>query len=149
MTATAHALIAGAISASTNNIPLGLTLSAISHPLGDLVPHWDFGNNWRQKPKLTLFIESSLDLLAGVILAYLLFGQNANLAYFAGCIFLAEVWDMAEVPYWFFNLKIPPFSWIYNVQSRMQNRLKLPWGLISQIAAVTAIILLFQYIRPF
>jgi membrane-bound metal-dependent hydrolase YbcI (DUF457 family) len=52
MTATAHALIGGAIAASIPNPALGLPLAAISHPLVDMIPHWDFGLGWRKKKKV-------------------------------------------------------------------------------------------------
>jgi len=146
MTATAHALIGGAIASTIPNPEIGLSLAFISHPLLDLIPHWDFANNWRTKNKVRLFIEASLDLGFGVILAYFLFGQNVNLWYFLGCIFVSEVWDIIEAPYWFFNWRFPPISWIYNIQSRMQGKAKLPWGIITQILIVILATLILQTI---
>lgn len=69
-----------------------------------MVPHWDLGWGWRQKPKIRLFLECSLDLLVGLILSYLIFGQHINLLYFLGCLFLSIIWDVMETPYWFFKL---------------------------------------------
>lgn len=142
MTATAHALIGGAIAASTQNPVLGISASFISHPFLDLVPHWDFGANWKKKTKVKLFFEASGDLLLGVVLTYLLFGSKAQLWYLAAAVLVSEVWDMAEAPYWILGWKIAPFKWIYNIQSRMQNKASLPWGLITQFAVV-GIVLLF------
>ena len=139
MTATAHALVGGAIAASIPDPALGLPLAAISHPLMDLIPHWDFGFNWRKTPKLKLFIQCSLDLSFGVVLAYLLFGQQVNLKYFAMAIFVSEVWDLVESPYWFLKWDFPPFSWIYNIQHRMQNKAQLPFGIVTQMITVTGI----------
>ncbi|MDD2823359.1 MAG: hypothetical protein PHQ59_04755 [Candidatus Daviesbacteria bacterium] len=146
MTATAHALIGGAVASTISNPELGLSLAFISHPLLDLIPHWDFANNWRAKDKFILFIEASADLTFGVLLSYILFGQNVNLWYFFGCIFVSEVWDIIEAPYWFLNWKFPPISWIYNVQSKMQGKAALPWGIITQILTVALATLILQKI---
>ncbi|MBI2011756.1 hypothetical protein HYS91_03230 [Candidatus Daviesbacteria bacterium] len=144
MTATAHALVGGAIASSVSNPALGLTLSALSHPLLDLIPHWDFGRGWKQKSKVKLFLQASLDLGAGVILAYLLFGQYTNLWYFLACIFVSELWDFLQVPYWFFSWRFPPFSTAYHVQSTIGGRAKLPWGIFTQIAVIIGLILALQ-----
>lgn len=144
MTATAHALVGGAIAASVKDPALGVTLSAISHPFLDMIPHWDFGWGWKKKNKITLFVQASFDLGLGFILAYFIFGQNINFWYFLTCIFASEVWDILEAPYWFFNWRFPPFSTIYNVQSKMQGKLKLPWGILTQVASVVIIVLALQ-----
>jgi hypothetical protein len=148
MVATAHALVGGAIAAaSVSNPGLALVASAVSHPLMDLIPHWDFGYNWKEKSKTKLFIESVLDLGVGFVLAYLLFGQNLNFWYFTAVIFAAEFWDMMETPYWFLKWNFPPFSTIYNVQSRMQNKQALPWGVVTQVVVVLAVIWIIGIFR--
>src|SRR3989338_11360986 len=90
MTATAHALVGGAIAASVINPAIGLPLAALSHPILDMIPHWDLGMGWRKKNKITLFVESSLDLILGIALAYLLFGKFVEPIYFLACIFFSE-----------------------------------------------------------
>lgn len=144
MTATAHALVGGAIAASIQNPALGITLAAASHPLLDMVPHWDFGWGWRKKTKTKLFIQASLDLITGFIISYFIFGQNVNFWYFSLCVLASEIWDILEAPYWFFGWKFPPFGWIYKIQSSMQGKIKLPWGILTQAAAVILIFLLFK-----
>lgn len=136
MTATAHALVGGAIAASTQNPALGITASFISHPLLDLVPHWDFGANWKKKTKIKLFIEASADLLLGIALTYLIFGSKVQLWYLAAAVFVAEIWDLAETPYWILGWKIPPFKWIYGIQSKMQNKAGIPWGIVTQVVVI-------------
>lgn len=136
MTATAHALIGGAIAASTQNPVLGITASFLSHPLLDLVPHWDFGANWKKKSKIKLFLEASADLLVGIGLTYLIFGSRVDLWYLVAAVFVSEVWDLAEAPYWILGWKIAPFKWIYAVQSKMQNKADLPLGILTQVIIV-------------
>lgn len=144
MTATAHALVGGAIAASIQNPALGIPLAFISHPLLDAIPHWDFGDKWRTKPKIRLFAETAADTIFGVALSYLIFGQNIPLWYFGICVFVSEVWDLIESPYWFLNWKFFPFSHVYKVQSKMQGRAKLPLGIITQIVTVVGITVLLQ-----
>lgn len=139
MTATAHALIAGAIISYIPNPSISLPLVAISHPLADMIPHWDFGSGWREKTKIKLFMQGSLDLIAGTILSYLIFGQNLNPLYFLYAIFLSEVWDMMQVPYWLLNWNFPPFSYFYQIQHEIGRSADLPWGIVTQVASVLAV----------
>lgn len=149
MIATSHALIGAAFAASTANNPaLGLSLAFISHPILDLIPHWDFCYNWREKPRLKLFIETCLDAGAGIVLAYLFFGQGIELWYFLAALFLSEVWDIAEAPYWFLKWNFPPFSTIYGIQHKMQNKLGLPWGIVTQLATVIVVALAIKAVFP-
>lgn len=150
MTATAHALVGGAIAAAfPQNPALGISLSTISHPFLDMIPHWDFGLGWRKKNKFTLFLEASLDLLFGIILAFFLFGKNVNLYYFFACIFASEIWDIMMMPYLLFGWKFPPFSTFYKVQHFLQRKAKagLPWGILTQAASVTGIVLILRTIH--
>jgi len=43
MTLTAHALVGAALAASFSNPAIGIPLAVISHPILDMIPHWDFG----------------------------------------------------------------------------------------------------------
>lgn len=148
MTATAHALVGGAIAASIPNPAIGLPLAAISHPLIDMIPHWDFGWGWRKKSKITLFLQAIFDLSIGFVLAYFLFGQNMTFWYFAAAVFVSEVWDMLEAPYWFFGWRFPPFSWIYNIQSRMQGKTQtVGMGILTQVGTVAAISLFLHIVQ--
>ncbi|MBI2593205.1 hypothetical protein HYW44_01000 [Candidatus Daviesbacteria bacterium] len=144
MTATAHALVGGAIAYSVQNPALGISLSFLSHPLLDFIPHWDFAWGWRKKTKFKLFCEASLDLTAGIVLSYALFGQFMNPYYFLACLFGSVVWDLMEIPYWFFNWRFFPFSFLHNIQHHIQGKAKLPWGVLTQVVTVGVIILLLQ-----
>lgn len=144
MTATAHALVAGAIASSVSNPALGISLSLISHPLLDMIPHWDAAFGWRLKTKKRLFLESSADFMIGVGLSYLIFGQYINFWYFLACVLVSLGPDLVEIPYWFFKWNFPPFSWVYQFQHHIQGRAKLPWGILTQVVMIGAIILMLQ-----
>lgn len=140
MTAAAHALVGGAIASSVSNPALGLTLSTVSHPLLDIVPHWDLGWGWREKPKIVLLVQSLGDLFLGTLAAFVIFySSNINPWYFFACILLSTGWDIAEGPYLLFNWRFPPFSWVYKFQSELQGKWALPWGLLIQVIAVLGI----------
>lgn len=146
MTATAHALVGGAIAASISNPYLGITLSAASHPIIDLIPHWDAGCDWRKKTKLRLFIECSIDLSTGLILSYLLFGQHVNPYYFFSCILASIIWDLLETPYWFLKWDFAPFSWVYKIQHHLHRKATLPWGVLTQVATVVTLVIFLRLI---
>lgn len=140
MTATAHALVGGAIASAISTPAIGITLSAASHPLLDMIPHWDAGWGWREKSKKKLFVEGTVDLAVGFALSYLIFGRSVPFWYFFTCVFASVVWDLFEIPYWFFKWDFVPFNWIYKFQSAIQGKARLPWGLLTQVVIVGLVV---------
>jgi len=147
MTATAHALIGGAIAAAVPDPALGITLAAVSHPIADMIPHWDFGWGWKKKSKALLFFQSSFDLILGVVLTFLIFGHTVNNLYLLIIIFISESWDILQAPYWLLNWKFFPFSAFYNFQHQINGKAKLPWGILTQAATVTGLVLALRIIH--
>ncbi len=147
MTATAHALIGGAIAASISNPAIGLPLAALSHPFADMIPHWDFGLGWRKKKKLQLFLESLLDLTFGLVVTYLFFGKGVDLTYLFTAVFLSLVWDFMQMPYLLFNWKFPPFSTFYKFQHEINRAASLPWGILTQAATVYGVVLALRFVH--
>ncbi len=150
MTATAHALVGGAIAASVPIPALGVTLAAASHPLLDMIPHWDFAIGWRKKNKFKLFAEASLDLIVGVTLTYLLFFKfeifgPVDLWYLLACIFFSLIWDFAQVPYWLLKWNFPPFSTFYKIQHEIQGKAKFPLGIFTQVGTVFGILIALSF----
>ncbi len=148
MTATAHALIGGAIAASTPNNPtLGITLAALSHPILDFIPHWDFGLGWRKKTKILLFLQAMADLIFGVVVTFLFFGKATNPLYLLICIFMSLSWDIMQAPYWLLGWKFFPFSTFYKVQHEINKKARLPWGILTQAVTVTGVVLALRTIH--
>lgn len=141
MTATAHALIGGAIAASVSNPAIGIPLSAISHPIVDMIPHWDFGLGWKKKNKVVLFLQSFGDFALGVSLAFFIFGGKVDNIYLFTCIFMSLSWDLLQAPYLLFNWKFFPFSTFYEFGHHTNGKAKMPWGIFTQIASVTGLML--------
>lgn len=146
MTATAHALVGGAIAASISNPALGVPLAAISHPLMDMIPHWDYGLGWKKKSKPILFLQSFGDLVFGVVLTFVLFGSSVDHLYLFACILMAESWDILQMPYLLFNWRFP-FSFFYHFGHSTNRKAKMPWGILTQVATVTAVVLTLRIIH--
>ena len=147
MTATAPALVGGAIAASTKIDLIGVTLSFISHPLLDMIPHWDFGIGWRKKNRLTFLAESGFDLILGIVLSYFLFGRSVEPFYFLACIFASEFWDLMMMPYLLWGWK-KPFSTVYSIQSKMQANTKTAFaGILTQVGTVAGLVLAIRILH--
>ncbi len=147
MTATAHALIGGAIAAAVPNPALGISLAAISHPIADMIPHWDFGCGWKSKHKALLFLESLADLTLGVVLAFFLFGNTTNHLYLFLAIFMSLSWDFLQAPYWILGWKFFPFSCFYNFGRSINGKANMPWGILTQAVSVAGFILVLRVLR--
>lgn len=136
MTATAHALAGAALAAKIANPYIGLPAALVSHFLMDLVPHWDFGTNWKQKTKRLLWLQSIFDVLLGFGLVLWLFSSRVDPIYLWTMVIFAQLPDWLEVPSLFLGYDKPPFSWVKDLQTTIHNRLKLPWGLAIQAAVL-------------
>lgn len=141
MTATAHALIGASIAAKITNPVLGIPLVIISHFLADLVPHWDAGTNHKSKSLMRLRVEAAVDVLLGFGLSFLIFRNLVDPVYLFVMIIAAQLPDWLEAPSSMFGLKIPPFSWLDWLGHKIQSRLELPWGLVTQIVVVGLLVL--------
>lgn len=146
MTATAHALIGGAIAASISNPSIGLPLAALSHPIADMIPHWDFGWGWKKKTKFKLFVQSSFDLIFGILLTFFIFGRNTDPYYLISAIFFSEVWDILQMPYLLWGWKFP-FSTFYKFQHEINGKAKLPWGILTQAVTVYGVVLALRFVH--
>lgn len=138
MTATAHALIGASLAVKIANPYIGIPLAIFSHFVADLVPHWDAGTNHKKKTIMRLRVEATLDVLLGFALVALIFQSQVwqNPIYILGMVIAAQLPDWITAPAYMFNLKIPPFSWMYTISHNTQTRMQLPWGLVTQVVSV-------------
>jgi hypothetical protein len=145
MTATGHALIGTVIAAKIGNPALAIPIALGSHFLADALPHWDTAYHRRQKSKIRFFVESFADLILGFVLSWglivLLFPWT-NLGYAFIIIIVSQLPDWLTLPYLFLDLNFPPFSSIYDLQKKFDTHMGLPWGLVSQVVAVSGLIFL-------
>lgn len=142
MTATAHALIGASIASKVVNPIIGIPLAVVSHFVADLIPHWDAGTNHRQKSLTRLRIEATADVLVGFALVYLIFRNTVEPVYLFTMVIAAQLPDWLEAPSWMFGFKVPPFSWLDWLGHKLQSRLQLPWGLVTQVVIVGMLVFL-------
>jgi hypothetical protein len=142
MTATAHSLVGASIGSLLPNPYLSIPAAVVSNLLMDLIPHWDTGTGWRQRPRLVTFIMTGIDVILGLILAFLIFYPKTNSLYLISVIFAATLPDYLEAPYLFLGWDFPPFSWFYRFQSKFHARDGTFWGIVTQIAIVSPIVYL-------
>ncbi|MEK7581265.1 MAG: hypothetical protein AAB512_03195 [Patescibacteria group bacterium] len=138
MTATAHALIGASFATIISNPIIGVPVAFISHFIADFIPHWDAGTNHRNKSNLRLKIEATFDVLLGFALVLMLFKTQTmqNPVYMFSMVIAAQLPDWLAAPDYMFNLKVPPFSWMYKIGHETNTRMQLPWGLVTQVVTV-------------
>src|SRR5512135_368108 len=105
MTATAHALVSGAIVAAIPDPRISLPLALASHFIMDAVPHWDFGTNWRSRSKTATGLIAVADTILGFTVAYFAFGGKVGLPILVSAVALGNLPDWMEAPYYIFFAK--------------------------------------------
>lgn len=150
MTATSHAIVAGAIAAKFPEYPgLASVLAISSHYIMDCVPHWDFGTNWRFRSKKMTGILAISDTLLAFTVAYFLYGGKVGLSPLTTVIIFSLLPDWLETPWYIFfasQKKHEPAThaskWeqlvfkLYKLQNGFHTKAQFPFGLITQIATV-------------
>ncbi len=147
MTATGHALIGAVIAAKIGNPYLAIPIAIVSHFAADIYPHWDSGTNGSKKTKKRFLTEAVVDVLVGFVASYMLltsFFPQTNLLYALIIVIAAQLPDWATAPY-LIGIKKQPFISFYKFQSRFNTRLDKPWGIITQIFAISLLILLAKF----
>ncbi|OGH02245.1 MAG: hypothetical protein A2798_03935 [Candidatus Levybacteria bacterium RIFCSPHIGHO2_01_FULL_37_17] len=145
MTATGHAVIGTVIAAKIGNPSVAIPIAIASHFAADLLPHWDTGYHRRHESKTRFFLNTAFDVLLSFVLSYFiikfLFVQTSiNYAFLM--VFMAQLPDWLTAPYVFFDIKYPPFTWIYMLQKKFDRKKDLPWGFMNQVAILAAIVIL-------
>lgn len=149
MTSTAHALVAGAIAAHVQNPAAAAGFALISHFVMDSIPHWDFGTNWRNRPKEHTGFFAIAETTFGILLSYIIFGQHLPFTHWAIAVIAGELPDWLETPWYIFfatKNKLAPsknakllekisFAF-YKIPNMFHAKAQLPLGLITQIITV-------------
>lgn len=141
MLALSHALTGAVIASKTTNPALGYALAVISHPLLDLIPHWDFNTRCNGHRKVTTTLLLSLtDAVLGFTLGFFLFKSQVDPQVLFTTMFLSQLPDWLESPYHLLNWKFPPFIWVKRFQHFCHWKLAFPWGFITQLAYLALIL---------
>lgn len=157
MTATAHALVAGAIARAVPNPYIAIPLAITSHFIMDGVPHWDIGTDWRSRSKIVTGALAVGETLLGITLAYFLFQGKVDGTLLLATIAASELPDWLEAPYYIFfarqntkeKIKNPGF-WgkltyaIYKKENIIHAKASFPFGVLTQIVTVAFFLLLLK-----
>ncbi len=135
MTATGHALVGAAIVFKIPDLRVSLPLILASHFLGDALPHWDTGTNWREKGMRQVFFKTLIDvtlsyLLTAIIFIWWLHGDPISIGL---AVLVSQLPDFLEIPYFFLNWQFAPWTWINSFQHLFHRSQPLPWGLVNQL----------------
>ena len=157
MTATAHALVSAAIAASVPNPALSLPLAFASHFVMDVIPHWDFGTNWRSRSKAATGAIAIFDTIIGFTLAYFLFAGKVSTPILFLAMSLGNLPDWLEAPYYIFFASqkkdyqknaasiLETLTYrIYRIENLFHTKATFPFGLITQIFTVGFFLLLLR-----
>ena len=140
MTSLSHALIGASISAKITNPWPVLVVCLFTHFACDAIPHWDLGTNWRNRPKSVTGMLAIAETLLAVLGTYALFSHLVpSTTTLLIAIIFSLLPDWLEAPY-FVLLPNPPkfFYYIYKFQSTVHEKLRAPYGVITQIGVVLA-----------
>lgn len=159
MTATAHALVSGAIVAAIPDPLVSLPLVFASHFIMDAVPHWDFGTHWRSRSKSETGLVAILDTIVGFTVTYFMFGGKVELPLLMLAMILGNLPDWLEAPYYIFfakqnqkTLSSSASFWervtykIYRIENLFHTKAEFPFGFFTQVATVTFFLVLLR--RP-
>lgn len=157
MTATAHALVAGAILTRYQD-PLAASLLAFSsHYIMDSIPHWDFGTNWRKRPKSITGLLAIADTLLAFTVAYILFAGKVGVVPVTIVTIAALLPDWLETPWYIFfahQKKHEPGPHagmgeriaytIYKLPNMFHTKAQFPLGFLTQVATVAFFLVLLR-----
>lgn len=142
-------MIGTVIAAKIGNPYLAVPIALASHVAADFIPHWDTATNVKKKGKQRVMMETIFDIAFGFLLSYVLLSTlftNTNPLYAVFIILVSQSLDWLTAPYYFLKIKTFPFSAAYKFQKIFDHELDAPWGIISQIAVVSLIVVLAKSI---
>lgn len=157
MTATAHALVSGAIAMHVSDPVTASLLALGSHYIMDSIPHWDFGTNWRLRSKQITGIFAVTETIAGMYISYYFFGTHISFFHWLVSVIFGLLPDWLETPWYIFfahNKKHEPDPsadfWekssyaFYKVPNIFHSKAQLPLGLITQVLTVLFFLIMLK-----
>lgn len=156
MTATAHALVAGAIATKFTDPQTAAGLAFVSHFVMDSIPHWDIGTNWRERPRSKTGAFAIAETTLGIVVTIAVFSSRAPMPTLLAAIIFALLPDWLEVPYYILfarqNKKQPAKTagfWetltyrVYKTENFFHAKAESPLlGMLTQIVTVCFFFLL-------
>ncbi|MBI3577232.1 hypothetical protein HY086_04305 [Candidatus Gottesmanbacteria bacterium] len=157
MTATAHALVAGAIASRFTDPVTAGTLALVSHYVMDSIPHWDIGTNWRSRRRAATGLLAIGETGLAITLAYFLFSSNAPPFTLAVAVAASLLPDWAETPWYIFFAKqnkheptkraglMEQIAFaFYKTQNVFHSKTQFPLGVLTQVATVLFFLIILK-----
>lgn len=140
MTATAHALLGTLIAVRFIDPYAAVPIAIGSHYLTDIVPHWDSGTNLRKKSEKRFVVEGIVDATIAFFVSgftyYIIFGLT-DFIYLYMIVFCALLPDIVTmITRFVLHIKSPLWNWNNRLQSVLNQRLQLPWGILTQVIVI-------------
>lgn len=149
MTATAHALVAGMIAQRFPQPVTASILSVASHYVMDSIPHWDFGTNWRMRPKAATGLLAIADTAVAFVVAGILFAPAVGAATTVIVVVSSLLPDWIETPWYIFfahqkkHEPAPKAGFaerlaylLYKLPNAFHAKARFPFGALTQVATV-------------
>ena len=150
-------LVAGAIATKFSDPATATILALTSHFIMDSVPHWDFGTNWRARPKHVTGALAIAETVIGFTVAYTVFAEKVAVPLLTLAMIASVLPDWLETPWYIFfanHKKKTPATHagfleklcfgIYKVENVLHTKAGFPFGVITQIATVAFFLLLLK-----
>ena len=99
MMATTHAIVGVTIAKAVPDPILAGVLIVTSHYLMDLIPHWDFGTDWKSRSKGATGVLAAIDTLMAYLIVWIIFSSQLPLLTILVAASLADLPDWLEAPY--------------------------------------------------
>ena len=157
MTSTAHTLVAGAIASKFVDPATAAGLAFVAHYIMDSVPHWDWGTNWRTRPKRITAVLAVSETIFGIGITWYLFAAGTIPTTLAVTIAASLLPDWLETPWYIFfarQKKTEPAArasiWetlsyrIYKYQNFFHTKAQFPIGLLTQVVTVAFFVVALQ-----
>jgi len=145
MTATVHAVVGTFIAARFVDPYAAVPIAFASHYTLDMVPHWDSATNRVNKSDKKLLLEALIDTLIAVTVSFVLYGYLFDLENYSYLILIVGVSLLPDVVTFLtrfvFKKKNILWNWNNRLQIKLNRRLQLPWGILTQIIAVGVVYL--------
>lgn len=143
MTATAHAIVGTLIAVRFTDPLVSLPLALGTHYLFDLVPHWDSGTNRKEKSEKKFLTEAIIDGSIAVLVSFLIyhyvFGLNDYFYLYLVVLFSLLPDIVTMTTRFILKIKNPLWNWNNRLQSKINQRLNLPWGILTQLIVIGAV----------
>lgn len=139
-----HAMVGAAIATAIPNPLISVPLALASHFITDYVPHWNphihtekkrYGHVTK-KSILILTVDAGLALFFGLWLASNALPNSTQALNIVLCCLASVAPDVAEIPYYFSNIRIAPIERLLSWQRQHQWNVPMIWGLLSQLLVV-------------